>query len=98
MQDATKVLSDSPGLVEWLVGLAFSYRSLPDGQAPLVLFSDDKLSFYTKKCVAESNVLWSSVKTLFNLRLKLNENHIQESKYYEELVYIYAWYHYLYFA
>ena len=41
----TKVLSDSPGLVEWLVGLAFSYRSLPDGQAPLVLFSDDKFNF-----------------------------------------------------
>ena len=44
-QGATKVLSDSPGLVEWLVGLAFSYRSLPDGQAPLVLFSDDKFNF-----------------------------------------------------
>ena len=36
-QGATKVLSDSPGLVEWLVGLAFSYRSLPDRQAPLIL-------------------------------------------------------------
>ena len=36
-QGATIVLSDSPGLVEWLVGLAFSYRSLPDGQAPLIL-------------------------------------------------------------
>ena len=35
-QGATKVLSDSPGVVEWLVGLAFSYPSLPDGQAPLV--------------------------------------------------------------
>ena len=35
-QGATKVLSDSPGLVELPVGLAFSYRSLPDGQARLV--------------------------------------------------------------
>ena len=35
-QGATKVLSDSPGLVELLAGLAFSYHSLPDGQAPLV--------------------------------------------------------------
>ena len=45
VQGATKVLSDSPGLVELLVGLAFSYRSLPDGQAPLVPL------FCTKKCV-----------------------------------------------
>ena len=37
MQGTTKVLSDSPGLVEWLVGLAFSYHSLPNGQALLVL-------------------------------------------------------------
>ena len=36
VQGATKVPSDSPGLVEWLDGLAFSYRSLPDRQAPLV--------------------------------------------------------------
>ena len=36
LQGATKVLSDSPGLVELPVGLAFSYRSLPDGQARLV--------------------------------------------------------------
>ena len=30
------MLSDSPGLVELLVGLAFLYCSLPDWQAPLV--------------------------------------------------------------
>ena len=30
-QGATKVLSDSPGLVKVLVGLAISYGSLPDG-------------------------------------------------------------------
>ena len=37
MQGATKVLSDSPGLMERLVGLVFSHRSLPDWQAPSVL-------------------------------------------------------------
>ena len=37
-QGTTKVLSDSPGLVEWLVGLGRSYRtcSLPNWQALLV--------------------------------------------------------------
>ena len=35
IQGATKVLSDSPGLVELLAGLVFSYHSFPDGQAPL---------------------------------------------------------------
>ena len=35
-QGVTKVLSNSPGLVKWLVGLVFSYHSLPDGQTPLV--------------------------------------------------------------
>ena len=58
------MLSDSPGLVEWLVGLAFSHRSLPDGQAQCwFLFSDDKLRFYTKKCVAESS--WEKMITLW---------------------------------
>ena len=33
---ATKVLSDSQGRVELLVGLAFSYHSLHDRQAPSV--------------------------------------------------------------
>ncbi len=32
-QGATKVLSDSPGLVELSVGLAYSDHGLPDGQA-----------------------------------------------------------------
>ena len=32
-QGVTKVLSDSPGLVEWLVGRVCSYCSLPDWQA-----------------------------------------------------------------
>ena len=59
-QGTTKVLSDSPGLVEWLVRLAFSYRSLPDRQAPLFVFSDNKLSFNTQKCVAESS--WEKMK------------------------------------
>ena len=53
-QGATKVLSDSLGLVKWLVGLAFSYCSLPMGKHSWFFFSDDKLSFYTKACVAES--------------------------------------------
>ena len=35
-QGKTKVLSDSPGLVEWLVGLGCFYRSLPNWQALLV--------------------------------------------------------------
>ena len=43
-----KALSDSPGLVELLVKLAFSYRSLTPGKHRWFLFSDDKLSFYTK--------------------------------------------------
>ena len=58
------MLSDSPRLVEWLVRLAFSYCSLPDGQAPLVpLFWWILLSFYTKKCVAESS--WEKMITLW---------------------------------
>ena len=68
-QGATKVLSDSPGLVEWLVGLGFSYRSLPDGQPPLVPHFDDKLSFYTKRVCTSSrklqrendNILWGQI-------------------------------------
>ena len=36
MQGTMKVLSNSPGLVDGLVGLEFSYHSLPDRQAPLV--------------------------------------------------------------
>ncbi len=45
-QGATKVLSDSPGLVELSIGLAHSDHGLPDGQATQgqeILFFYDNL-------------------------------------------------------
>ena len=49
MQGATKVLSDSPGACR-----AFLIVACPTGKHRWFLFSDDKMSFDTKECVAES--------------------------------------------
>ena len=49
-QGATKALSDSPGLVEWFVGLASLDHGLPDGQA-IFLWQTSEMS--VKQAVRE---------------------------------------------
>lgn len=59
-QGATKVLSDSPGLVEWFVGLACLDHRLPDGQARRANnFFYDKLQkwAWSKQFVRESETV-----------------------------------------
>ena len=52
MQRAKKVLSDSPGLVDFAIGLVNSVLNLPDGQTKI--FRELKLQKYCKTNVLNS--------------------------------------------
>ena len=58
LQRAKKVVSDSPGLVDFAIGLVNSVINLPDGQVKF--FEEFKLQKNCEINSAHQNVFWAS--------------------------------------